>query len=193
MSLIISGGIFRGRRIKAPFGLSTRPSSSKCRAALFNICQSKIEGSTFLDLYAGSGAVGLEALSRKAALAIFIESDKAAIKCIKENVSLLGVEAQVRVIFSDVFTALAKVTTPSDIIFIDPPYEYYKQEKFIERVLFRLLELKLINDRASIFFEAPEGVDLSSIERGEVPHIYLKKARKYGSSYLIELSFSKFL
>lgn len=189
MTLIISSGIFKGRRVRTPPSRSTRPSSSKCRSALFNICQSKIEGAVFLDLYAGSGAMGIEALSRKAEFAFFVENDKTALKYIKDNISSLGLEAKAKVIFADAFFALKKVFRPCDIIYIDPPYEYYRKEGFIQSILLKILDLKLLKDSSLIFFETPGDIDRASIEKIDLIGISMLAMRKYGSSCLLQMEY----
>lgn len=190
MSLVIISGIFKGRKIKTVPSLSTRPSLSKCRAALFNICQTKISGSCFLDLYAGSGAIGIEALSRGASFAIFVENNKKAAKCIKENIALLKVEDKSELICQDVFLALKKIKQKVDIVYIDPPYEYYEIEGFIEEMLSKLLEYNLLNGECLIFFEAPSSFEFS-LDQCNFSQITLKGIRRYGSSSLIEMIFSQ--
>src|SRR5262245_48270462 len=86
----LTGGQSRGPRLKRPRAAGLRPTSSRVREALFDILGPRIEGACFLDLYAGTGAVGIEALSRGARRAVFVESDKAAARLIRENLTLLG-------------------------------------------------------------------------------------------------------
>jgi 16S rRNA (guanine966-N2)-methyltransferase len=122
----IIGGAVKGRRLVGLKGLSIRPTSDKVREALFDILGDKITGSNFLDLYAGSGGVGLEALSRGADFAAFVEQNPAAIRIIKANVSRCGFERQTKIISASVRNALLKLSVSKvkfDIIFLDPPYE----------------------------------------------------------------------
>ena len=189
MTLSIQSGRFKGRKIKSPISLSTRPSSGRCRAAVFNICQMKVEGSNFLDLYAGSGAMGIEAISRGARSSCFIECSKEAIKCIQDNISLFKIESEAKVIYSDVFKGLKKVPSKRDIIYIDPPYKYYEKTGFIEASLSKLVFYNLLYDEALIFFEAPRTLLSSSIEKELVEHMELINIRKYGSSLLIEIKY----
>jgi len=93
----IGGGVFGGRVLKTPKGEQTRPTTGLVRAAVFNVCQG-IEGFRVLDLFAGSGAMGLEALSRGAAWVTFVEQHKQAAKCIRENVEMLGVQPQCQIL-----------------------------------------------------------------------------------------------
>lgn len=117
----ILAGKYKNRPIASPKGSKTRPTSSKLRGSLFNILQHQMEGAHFLDLFAGSGAVGLEALSRGAKSATFIEKDPSAIRSIKENLKALEEEATV--LKCDLLRNLPKHLGPFDIIFLDPPYE----------------------------------------------------------------------
>src|SRR5579862_9871853 len=87
----VIAGTFRSRILQAPEGLATRPTSDRLRETLFNVLAPRIEGATFLDLYAGSGAVGIEALSRGAREAIFVEQAAAAMKAIRANLASLGI------------------------------------------------------------------------------------------------------
>jgi 16S rRNA (guanine966-N2)-methyltransferase len=101
-------------------GLEVRPTPDKIRESLFNILQREIEGAVFVDAYAGTGAVGIEALSRGARHAIFIEKDRAAVNLIRSNLASLGVDAKARVIRGPAAIHLAGLD--ADIVFIDPPY-----------------------------------------------------------------------
>lgn len=126
MTLRIIAGSFKGRLLKAPKGPSTRPTQGVLREAVFNICQQDIANARFLDLFAGSGAMGLEALSRGAAHATFVEQNRNAIACIKENIALLHVEAQTILLPSNANQALALLAKQNalfDIAYIDPPYD----------------------------------------------------------------------
>ena len=102
----ISAGEHRGRRLHAPRGKSTRPTSELLRQALFNILGGRILNARVLDLFAGSGAVGLEALSRGAASATFIESERHAVESLRANVAALNIAGCARVVGADVSQAL---------------------------------------------------------------------------------------
>lgn len=103
----------------------TRPTSARLRETVFDICQQDVAGARCLDLFAGSGAMGLEALSRGAKSCIFVDNSKASIVAIKRNVQALGFESCCQVIFNDVFAFLnpLKHKAQFDLIFVDPPYE----------------------------------------------------------------------
>lgn len=121
MSLRISSGIYKNRRLKTIPGKEFRPLSEKIKQALFSILGDKINGSNFLDLFAGAGNVGLEALSKGAEFVVFIEKGRDKIELIKQNVALLGVEDIVRIVPSDVFNFHADLNF--DIVFAGPPYK----------------------------------------------------------------------
>ncbi len=116
----IIAGKYRHRRLKTLPGRETRPMPDRLRQALFNVIAHEIEGGTFADLYAGSGAVGIEALSRGAANSIFVESSAAAVRVIQENLRALGAEQESRVIRATVKEALTGLE--ADVYFLGPPY-----------------------------------------------------------------------
>lgn len=117
----IIAGEFRARRLKTLTGLSVRPTPDRLRETLFNILSPRIEGAVFLDAYAGTGAVGIEALSRGGARAIFIEKHRPALRVIQENLVSLGIEGRATLIAGSAIPSLAK--HPADIVFLDPPYD----------------------------------------------------------------------
>jgi 16S rRNA (guanine966-N2)-methyltransferase len=121
--LSIIGGNHKNRLLKTP--KTIRPTSAIVRKALFDICRAEVEGACFLDLYAGSGAMGLEALSRGAKEVTFVDRDPQSIKCIKHNVNELGVSAHSFVVCTDAIKALHLLTKKGalfDLIYVDPPY-----------------------------------------------------------------------
>jgi 16S rRNA (guanine966-N2)-methyltransferase len=133
--LRLTGGIFRGRVIHTPAQLGTRPTQARLRQALFNSLQAHLEAAKVLDLFAGSGALGFEALSRGAQEVVFVEKAKSASTLIQKNALLLKVTEQVQVLVGSVETVLEKLKRlgPFDLVLIDPPYE-------------EGWELKLLND-----------------------------------------------
>ncbi len=116
----VIGGEFRSRRLKTLPGLGVRPTPDRLREALFNVLARRIEDAVFLDAYAGCGAVGIEALSRGAARAVFIEQNRAACAVIHENLAALGVENRALVIRGK--ATLYLVAQAAGIVFLDPPY-----------------------------------------------------------------------
>ena len=122
----VIAGQYRSRVLSAPPGQQTRPTSDRLRETLFNVLSPRIEGSVFIDLYAGSGAVGIEALSRGAREAIFVEHAQPALKAIRANLAALGVHGGYALEARGVSTALkalASIDRVADIVFLDPPYE----------------------------------------------------------------------
>ncbi len=117
----IIGGRWRGRRLKFPDGVGIRPSPDRVRETLFNWLGPGIEGARCLDLFCGSGALGLEALSRGASEAMFVDADRNAIAAIDAHLDTLGMSGGCA-LSVDAFTYLAGAATPFDIVFMDPPY-----------------------------------------------------------------------
>lgn len=121
----IVGGSLSGRVLRAPAGAATRPTSEKVREALFNILAHKIdvEGAHVLDVFAGSGGLGIEALSRGAAHATFVDAARPALIAVRGNLRELGIEDRATVIAGDAVAAIAKPpAAPWRLVFIDPPY-----------------------------------------------------------------------
>lgn len=131
----IIAGRFRGRPLKTLKGEQTRPTSGLVRGALFSILGDRVEGARILDLYAGSGAIALEALSRGAREAVLVERSSDALKTLEINVKALGAEGVVRVLRSEVLKALPKLDGPFDLIFADPPYHCGELSALLEGVL----------------------------------------------------------
>jgi 16S rRNA (guanine(966)-N(2))-methyltransferase RsmD len=118
----IIAGEFRSRRLKAVPGRQVRPTSDRLRETLFNVLGARVRGAVFVDAYAGSGAIGLEAISRGASLAVFIEASRAALSTLRANIAALDVHERVQVIEGKVDACLTCLGVNPDIIFIDPPY-----------------------------------------------------------------------
>jgi 16S rRNA (guanine966-N2)-methyltransferase len=121
----VIGGTYRSRRLIAPRGLATRPTSDRLRETLFNVLAPRIEGVVFADLFAGSGAVGIEALSRGASLVYFVDHAAPAVAAIRENLAALGIRSGFRIECSSVSSALHRLSDSPErcgIVFLDPPY-----------------------------------------------------------------------
>ena len=120
----VIAGAYRSRLLAAPRGTETRPTSDRLRETLFNVLTPRIQGSVFVDLYAGSGAVGIEAVSRGASGVFFAETERAALTALRANLQTLGIRAQVE--SGGTSTLLKRMLTAgdhADIVFLDPPYD----------------------------------------------------------------------
>jgi 16S rRNA (guanine966-N2)-methyltransferase len=121
----ITAGEHRGRRLQSPKGFRTRPTSDLLRQAIFNVVGARIQGARVLDLFAGTGALGLEALSRGATAATFVEQDRTALTSLQANLSNLGLSARARIVPEEALAALAGLARAGeqfDCVFLDPPY-----------------------------------------------------------------------
>jgi 16S rRNA (guanine966-N2)-methyltransferase len=116
----VVAGAFKGRRLRVPRGTRTRPTADRVREALFSML-GDVDGARVLDLYAGSGALGIEALSRGAASATFVDNDPRAVAALRRNLDAVGTEAQVR--RQDALRFLSSARGAFDLVFIDPPYD----------------------------------------------------------------------
>ena len=171
MPVRIIAGSKRGARIAAPKGLATRPTGDRVREAAFNLI-GPVDGAAVLDLFAGSGAMGLEALSRGAASATFVESDRAACRTISQNLEKLGLTGA-RVVCGDAVWALRQEPRTYDLVLVDPPYELWPE---LEPRLAGALERVL----------APDGlvvVETGSKTEPALP-LALRTSRRYGSARL---------
>lgn len=179
----IIGGKYKNRKILVPKGDQTRPTSARLREALFNICQSYIEGTAFLDLFAGSGAMGLEALSRGASSVTFIDNHKECIRSIETNFSLLKAEEKVEILYGDVFQYLAKLQKRGkhyDIIYADPPYE--SAQSFSALLLKTIDASDLLAPGGELFIEEAVAAKPNLI----LSTLTLKSSRKLGRSILLQ-------
>ena len=147
----IIAGEFKSRRLVAPEGDQTRPTPDRLREALFSALGDRVEDTVFLDAYAGSGSVGIEALSRGAKRAIFVEKHPKALAALRANLAALGLAHRVTVITTAVSRALP--TQPADIIFLDPPYD---RESEYSLAMEAIPECKLLLVQHSIRLTLPE-------------------------------------
>lgn len=173
MTLRIIGGTFKGRSLKTPKGETTRPTTAMAREALFNRCQHLIEGAVVLDLFAGSGAIGFEALSRGAAHVTFVEKDRAASTCIRQNQALLELEGKCTLLQMDAHAALSRLKHPFDLIYVDPPYDLK-----VASLLEEIGKNHLLKSDGILFFEERY--------RNKTPpqllHLKYVDSRKYGEA-----------
>ena len=177
----IIGGLARGTKLYTLEGLNTRPTLDKVREAIFNILQNNIRDTVVLDLFAGSGAVGLESISRGAKKAILCDNNKQAIQIINKNAQKMRVEDKVQILCIDYENFLSNTQEKFDLIYIDPPYN----TDYISN------SIKLINDRNLL---AHEGVIIAETDEEErvkdeidklKTSINIYDTRKYGRARLI--------
>ena len=162
----IVAGSRKGHSIQAPKRADTRPTSDRVREAAFNLI-GPLDGASVLDLYAGSGALGLEALSRGAARAVFVEADPAACRTIERNLDKLGLRGEVRC--GDVLPAIANERRRFDLVFADPPYDERDH-----RALARYLPSLLADDGLVVFETAAK-------DEPELP-LTKRTSRRYGAA-----------
>ena len=149
-------GKARGVVLKTPDGMKTRPTADRVKEALFSIIQFDIPNATVLDLFAGTGQLGIEALSRDAKYAVFVDEQDKACRLISENLKKTKLENDARVVRSDYEIFLKNCHEKYDIIFLDPPYA----EKFLENALNFITEIDILQSGGIIVTERPAGKDL---------------------------------
>ena len=169
-------GKARGVQLKTPDGMTTRPTADRVKEALFSIIQFEIPGAKVLDLFGGTGQWGIEALSRGAKSAIFVDAGEPACKLIRENLRRTKLEADAKVIRSDYLEYLKRCRENFNIIFLDPPYA----EVFLENALNCIGEIDILQSGGIIVTERPLGKDLNV----ELPGFERSKDYKYGKTVL---------
>jgi 16S rRNA (guanine(966)-N(2))-methyltransferase RsmD len=149
----VIAGKYGSRRISSGGGMSLRPTSDRLRETLFDILQSRIEGCFFVDGYAGTGAVGIEALSRGARAVAFLEKHRASIALIQRNLEALGITQGAEILRGDVVASLGELASrgePADILFFDPPY---RETQEYDRILDALGASSLVAAHTLLIFE----------------------------------------
>ena len=149
-------GRARGVQLKTPDGMLTRPTADKVKEACFSIINFDIPGARVLDLFGGTGQLGIEALSRGAKSAVFVDAREDACKLIRENLKRTKLECDGRVVRSDYMDYLKRCHEQFDIIFLDPPYA----EVFLENALKRITEIYILQSNGIIVTERPLGKEL---------------------------------
>ena len=176
----IIAGKARGTKLYTLEGTNTRPTLDRVKESLFNIIQNKIPESTFLDLFAGSGAIGLEAISRGAKKAILCDKEKSAIQIIKKNVEKTHFQKEAQ-IYNETFEKLLqnKINENIDICYIDPPYK----TNYVYEAIKIMLEKNIANEKTMIIIETDEKERIiSQIEKLDIE---ITDQRKYGRANLI--------
>ena len=156
----VIAGTAKSLKLKTVEGLDTRPTTDRIKETLYNMIQNDVIECKFLDLFSGSGAIGIEALSRGASYATFVENNKEAIKCIKHNLSFTGLVNKAQIMETNVLSAISLLNNKGityDIVFMDPPYNNYYEKS----VLVKLGESDIIDEYSLIIIEASKETDFS--------------------------------
>ena len=172
---VISGKA-RGVVLKSPECLQTRPTADRVKEALFSILQFDLPGTKVLDLFGGTGQLGIEALSRGAESAVFVDAADAPCKLIKENLRRAKMEGQGRVVRSDYLQFLSHCSENFDIIFLDPPYA----EVFLENAIKKISEIDILQSGGIIVAERP----VEKVLNLEIDGFSRSKDYKYGKTLI---------
>lgn len=158
----VIAGTAKRIQLKTIEGLDTRPTTDRIKETLFNMISEYLADSRFLDLFSGSGAIGIEALSRGAKLAAFVEQNPKAVMCIRENLKTTKLEAKANVFATDVISALRRMEGKEkfDYIFMDPPYDHLLEKQVLEY----LQNSELMSEDALIIVEASLTTDMSYVD-----------------------------
>ena len=160
----VIAGTARRLQLKTLDGMDTRPTTDRIKETLFNMISAELYDSNFLDLFSGSGGIGIEALSRGAANAVFVEKNPKAMKCIQENLESTKLKDRAKTMQMDVFAALSRLNGEwkFEYIFMDPPYNHEWEKQVLEF----LADTTLLADDGIIIVEASKETDLSAEELG---------------------------
>jgi 16S rRNA (guanine(966)-N(2))-methyltransferase RsmD len=173
----LTGGTAKGRRLFSVPGLDVRPALARMRISVFEILRNRLEGATVVDLFAGTGSLGLEALSRGAARALFYDLDRRSLEAIDKNLERLGFAGRGQAVYGSAFEAAARLE-PADLVFVDPPYDFYvertdEMRRLIETLVGRVLagpESRVVSEH-----RLKEGL-------GEVAGARIVDQRQYGDT-----------
>jgi len=172
----VISGTARGTVLKTPEGLQTRPTADRVKEALFSILQFDLPGKRILDLFGGTGQLGIEAISRGAKSAVFVDAGEQACRLIRENLRRVRMEDNTRVVRADYLQYLESCREKFDIIFLDPPYA----EVFLENALKKITEIDILQSGGIIVTERPLGKELPWEYSGYIR----SKDYKYGKTLL---------
>lgn len=169
----VIAGTARSLRLKTPEGMDTRPTTDRIKETLFNMLQPYLSGALFVDLFSGSGGIGIEALSRGAKHAYFVENEKRALSCIQENLQFTHLADRATILKTDVLSAIYGIhEKEADIVFLDPPYDCGHEA----RVLAALSELPWVTQNTLIVIETSLRTDISCLEE---TGFSLEKEKRY--------------
>lgn len=184
MSLRILGGDLRGRSFVVPQRKHLRPTLASLRESFFNITRPYLEGADFLDLFAGSGIMGMEALSRGVRSVTFVENHAQSCRRLKENLELFSLKGSSRIFCRDVFLALLDLEREGasfSLIYLDPPYTYFEKKNWILKLLSFFEHTSLLHQESQLFIETPSRF---YFEEKKGQNLLLKSTRKCGQSRL---------
>lgn len=165
-------GSARGRKLKDFDGFDTRPTTDRVKEGIFNIIQFDIQGRKVLDLFAGTGQLGIEALSRGAASAVFIDQRRDAISLVKENLLLTGLDQNARIVCADAAAFLSSTNEKFDLIFIDPPYA----ANLWKNTLNAISQFDILSNHGIIVCESPLDQDMPPV----APPYFQRRVYRYG-------------
>jgi len=172
----VISGTARGVSLKTPDGMKTRPTADRVKEALFSIIQFDLPGTRVLDLFGGTGQLGIEAISRGAKSAVFVDEQESACTLIRENLRRAKMQNEGIVIRSDYLSYLSRCKEKFDIVFLDPPYA----EVFLENALKKITEIDILQSGGIIIAERPLGKELP----WDFPGYIRSRDYKYGKTLL---------
>ena len=172
----VIAGTARSLKLRTIEGMETRPTTDRIKETLFNMINPYITGARFLDLFSGSGAIGIEALSRGAKEAVFVDNNRKCIDCIEYNLQFTKLRDKAKIYNRTVDVALMEVSNQGafDIIFMDPPYD-----KMMEKdILIHIENYNIVNEDTIIIVEASKNTDFSYIDKETNLEVYKEKVYK---------------
>lgn len=172
----VIAGKAKGTQLKTPEGMLTRPTTDRVKEAMFSIIQFDLPGARVLDLFGGTGQLGIEAISRGANRAVFVDERREACQLIRENLQKVHFEAQSSVVQGDYLAYLSRTNEQFDVILLDPPYA----EVYLENAIKRITEIDILHSGGIIVAERPLGKELP----WEYPGFIRSKDYKYGKIIL---------
>ena len=173
----VIAGSARSLPLKTLRGSTTRPTTDRIKETLFNMIAADIPGGRFLDLFSGSGGIGIEALSRGASMAVFVEQDRAALQVIRQNLKFTHLEDRATVIGTDAVRAVASMNpdVSFDVIFMDPPYGHALERRVLEAIR----NSSIADENTLIIIEASADTDFSWLDE---LGFEMKRDKRYGSN-----------
>ena len=165
-------GSARGRRLREPEGFEIRPTTDRVKEGVFSAVQFEIEGRRILDLFAGTGQLGIECLSRGAAFAVFVDQNPAAVETVRHNLTVTGLADRARVVTDDAFAYLQRTRERFDLIFLDPPY----RTELLEKAVQSITAFDILTPRGIMLMEHPAQTDPPRVFS---PYV-LRRTYRYG-------------